>query len=534
MSIQKKIILSILPPILISLVVLGYWSVQVVIRGIENAAIEHMALTLDAYANDKVRDLYDVLVLNRLDKEIAFIKTYQAAAVQAAEKIKIVDSGAIFGLDENGKIVFSRNQNGQHTYKTLWKEIARDMINQGKMKRSGHAHIDIHGEKNGQIFAASHFKPWKWTIFYTASDKDLHKEQRSIRDATLLLAILCTATTILIVFLIFRAFIIRPIKKLHDAASAITRGEPIKQINISSRDELGILSRNMESMSRAIQEHSTEQKIWQKRLERKVKEQTAHLRKEIAERKQAEKDRTLLEMKLRQKQKLESVGTLAGGVAHEINNPINGIMNYAQLIKDRLNPDDPLLEFAEEIIYETNRVATIVRNLLAFARCEKESHSAAKISDILESTLSLIRTLIRHDQIILETDVSNDLPAIKCMNRQIQQVFMNLVTNARDALNERYPVYDENKIISLSAYLFEKKGKEWIRTTVEDHGIGIAPEARERMFDPFFTTKPRDKGTGLGLSISYGIVREHGGELHVESVQSNYTRFHMDLPVGIE
>ncbi|MDM8515722.1 cache domain-containing protein [Desulfobacterales bacterium HSG16] len=253
---------------------------------------------------------------------------------------------------------------------------------------------------------------------------------------------------------------------------------------------------------------------------------------DITERKRMEKERMDTKAKLQQQQKLESIGILAGGVAHEINNPINGIMNYAQLIKDRLNPENALIEFADEIIIETNRVATIVHNLLAFARYEKEFHSPARISDIVESALSLIRTVIRHDQVTLKTDVPDDLPEIRCRSQQIQQVLMNLMTNARDALNEKYPGYDENKKIILSAHLLEKEGKKWIRTSVVDQGPGIAPEIRERMFDPFFTTKPRDRGTGLGLSISYGIVQEHNGILHMESVQGKYTQFNLDLPVG--
>ena len=238
-----------------------------------------------------------------------------------------------------------------------------------------------------------------------------------------------------------------------------------------------------------------------------------------------------MEIKLRQQQKIESIGTLAGGVAHEINNPINGIMNYAQLIVDRLDTDNPLSEFAGEIIHETERVAAIVRNLLTFARQEKQTHSPARMADIVEQTLSLILTVFRSDQITLEANVPDDLPKIKCRSQQIRQVIMNLMTNARDALNERYPEYDPDKKLSIISQMFEEDEQKWIRTTVEDHGSGIDPDIQERMFDPFFTTKPRETGTGLGLSISYGIVQDHHGKLHVETEPGQYTRFHLDLPV---
>jgi PAS domain S-box-containing protein len=253
---------------------------------------------------------------------------------------------------------------------------------------------------------------------------------------------------------------------------------------------------------------------------------------DITERKHAEKERILLEKQLRQSQKLESIGTLAGGVAHEINNPVMGIMNYAQLILDRLGPEHEVAEFATEIGKESERVCTIVKNLLAFARPETQTHSPARICDIVGDALSLIRTLIRHDQISLEVDVPEELPHLDCRSQQIQQVFMNLLTNARDTLNEKYEGFDDNKTIIITARPLDKEGEPWVRTTIEDHGCGIPAEVRERMFDPFYTTKPRDKGTGLGLSISHGLVKDHHGEISVESQPGEYTRVYLDLPVN--
>ncbi|MCE5333886.1 MAG: PAS domain-containing protein, partial [Desulfobacteraceae bacterium] len=238
-----------------------------------------------------------------------------------------------------------------------------------------------------------------------------------------------------------------------------------------------------------------------------------------------------LEDQLVHSQKIESIGTLAGGVAHEINNPINGIMNYAQLILDRLGEDDPSGQFAQEILHETRRIAGIVRNLLTFARHEKQAHSQAQITDVISSVLTLIQTVMRHDQIEIELAIPQELPGIKCRSQQIQQVLMNLMTNARDALNDRYPGYSPEKKLRLVSEVISKGDRQYIRTTVEDFGNGIPPEIRDRIFDPFFTTKPKEAGTGLGLSISYGIVKDHGGELSVESEPGRYTRFHMDLPV---
>ena len=252
---------------------------------------------------------------------------------------------------------------------------------------------------------------------------------------------------------------------------------------------------------------------------------------DITDRKRLEEERIELEAQLRQQQKLEAIGTLASGVAHEINNPIAGIMNYAQLIADKVESASQTAEYAKEIVHETERVATIVRNLLQFARQEKQAHSPARIQDIVEQTLSLLRAVLRRDQITLTVDVPEGLPSVKCRSQQIQQVLMNLLTNARDALNAKYPGYHEAKTLAVRAAPIEREGRPWLRLTVADQGTGIPPEIQDRIFDPFFTTKPRDKGTGLGLSISHGIVKDHHGALHFETAPGTGTRFHLDLLV---
>ncbi len=231
----------------------------------------------------------------------------------------------------------------------------------------------------------------------------------------------------------------------------------------------------------------------------------------------------------RQQQKLESIGILASGVAHEINNPLNVIMNYGQLLLDDPNHPERVKDCATEIVKESERVAAIVRNLLSFARQDKETHSPARIADIVARTLSLVQALLNKDHIAVLCEIPAELPVVRCRSQQIQQVLLNLLTNARDALNERYPKASADKVIRILASAFERDGETWIRLTVENHGSVIPPEVRNKLFDPFFTTKGRDKGTGLGLSISYGIVKEHRGEIWFESERETGTKFHVDL-----
>jgi PAS domain S-box-containing protein len=255
---------------------------------------------------------------------------------------------------------------------------------------------------------------------------------------------------------------------------------------------------------------------------------------DISRRKQAEEALRRSEATMRHEQKLRSLGTLAGGVAHEINNPVNIIMNLAELIRDAVPADSPAAADAGQIISEGGRIARIVKDLLSFSRQEQESNSPARMRDVVDAVLSLTGKILARDQIRVDRDVSEDLPRVRCRSQQIMQVVMNLVTNARDALNERWPGHHEDKRLTITAGCRDVGGRRFVRTTVEDRGAGIPEAIRDRLFEPFFTTKPRDAGTGLGLAVSYGIVKEHAGELTFESVEGGPTRFHLDLPAAVE
>ncbi len=248
-----------------------------------------------------------------------------------------------------------------------------------------------------------------------------------------------------------------------------------------------------------------------------------------AECKRAEEERCLMQEQMAQMQRLESIGTVASGVAHEINNPLGIVMNFAQMIMETKGTSLENRDSAATIISECQRMAGIVRNLLLFARHEMEPHTPSDVATLVNNTLSLIRTSLRKDQIDLVSRIPPSLPLVRCRSQKIQQVLMNLLTNSRDALNSRYSGYSPEKVIRVEVSPFERDGAAWIRITVEDRGGGIPAEVAGRIFDPFFTTKPKDKGTGLGLSISHGIVEEHKGVLRYESQPGLGTRFHVEL-----
>jgi two-component system NtrC family sensor kinase len=229
---------------------------------------------------------------------------------------------------------------------------------------------------------------------------------------------------------------------------------------------------------------------------------------------------------------LASIGELAAGVAHEINNPINGIINYAQILYNMANREGRQFEIAGRIIKEGDRIAGIVRSLLSFARERKEEKSASDVVKILRDTFALTDAQIRKEGIDLRLDIPAHLPDIIANPQQIQQVFLNIVNNARYALNQKYPGPHPDKRLVISCEELSLNGEHYTRIVFHDSGIGVPADLMDKVFNPFFTSKPSGQGTGLGLSISHGIIKDHGGRIDLESVQGQFSRITIDLPAG--
>lgn len=239
----------------------------------------------------------------------------------------------------------------------------------------------------------------------------------------------------------------------------------------------------------------------------------------------------ILRQQLMQSEKLASVGELAAGVAHEVNNPINGVMNYAELLIEEAVEAGCDDEIPRRILKESERIAAIVKGLLSFARDTEDVFGPSSVLSIVSDTLDLVAAQFRKEGIRLHLEISDDLPPVQIDREKIRQVFLNLFSNARYALNLKYPRFSEKKELQIRAAAHFAGNRQYIRVTVFDRGTGIPPEVVERVFDPFYSTKPPGEGTGLGLSISYGIIRDHKGKLSVESEYGCNTRVIVDLPV---
>ncbi len=227
---------------------------------------------------------------------------------------------------------------------------------------------------------------------------------------------------------------------------------------------------------------------------------------------------------------LASLGELSAGVAHEINNPINSIINYAEILREQFNKRNEDADIPSRIIREGERIAQIVKNLLSLARSGKEERSPCHIRDILTGTLDLIERNIVNDGIKLSMEVPHGLPTIRARSQEIQQVFLNILSNARYALNKKFADANEEKTLIISGGSLTKAGRRYVQIIFRDSGIGIPANLMDRVCNPFFSTKPKDEGTGLGLSISHGIIKSHEGNLSFESRQGEFTEVMVELP----
>ena len=230
--------------------------------------------------------------------------------------------------------------------------------------------------------------------------------------------------------------------------------------------------------------------------------------------------------------KLAGIGELAAGVAHEVNNPITGIINFAQILLDNYTFDSAGVDIIQKIIKEGDRIASITRNLLSFARAGNGQREPVNPVQIIKESLSLVQHLLQKDGITLVTDYPPNTSIIIADFRNLQQVILNLMSNSRYALNARYPGYNSEKIIEISCGEKQDADHHFYRITIKDYGTGLPQSILDRLFEPFFSTKPPGEGTGLGLSISYGIIKDHGGTLRVNSILENYTEMIIELPIG--
>ncbi len=310
---------------------------------------------------------------------------------------------------------------------------------------------------------------------------------KEIRDKTILFAAITILTVSVIIGLFIQRAVYRPVKELAQGTTRVAAGDFNHTIPLHSRDELGQLAESFNKMTQRLKE---------------------------------------VQYQLLQSEKLASIGKLAATIAHEINNPLNGILTYTKLIERKLSEgtfkEDEIPKFRSYLAImerETERCSSIVRNLLDFARQREPSLKPdVDINAVVEESLSLLANQIALQEIKLEKGYGQ-LPPIMADPMQLRQAFLNIILNSCEAMQ------DEGKLTITTTFL---QKDQVVKVEIVDNGVGIAEENLPKIFDPFFTSK--EKGTGLGLSVVYGIINSHQGDIEVKSKVEEGTTFIIKLP----
>ena len=286
--------------------------------------------------------------------------------------------------------------------------------------------------------------------------------------------------------------ITRPLERLSSAVRKIAKGDFDVNVAIKSSDEIGELSTSFNNMAGELKERESSLKNAQHALV--------------------------------QSEKMAAVGTLSAGLAHEVKNPLSAVLGYAQLSKRKLGQPEALLKHLDTIEAETRRCNEIIGNLMQFSRQEKGELTQISVNEVVEKSMAIVDHQLGLKSVEIESELADGLPDISGNANQLQQVIMNLMINAQQAMGE------EGGTVSL-ATLIENDS---LLITVSDTGPGIEPDVAAKVFEPFYTTKPAGQGTGLGLSVTYGIIQDHGGDISVKRSDSGGAKFVVKLPLVVE
>lgn len=320
------------------------------------------------------------------------------------------------------------------------------------------------------------------------------------------MAALCVVILLILLFFITSTFI-RPLQVMVEATGTIARGDLSHQVEVTHQDEVGQLARAFNQMTTELNKANAKLLQWGKTLEKRVDERTREL--------------VTMQNSLIQSAKLASLGKMAAGVAHEINNPLTSILINAHLLMERTDRESDTYENLDMIAEETTRCSQIVKGLLEFSRQSLPQKNLVNINDILIHIVNILKNQTVFQNITIQKNLKPDLPAVEVDADKMKQVFWNLMINAAEAM-------PDGGILTVASRLSGSKHRFEICFT--DTGTGIPEKYLPKLFDPFFTTKKG--GAGLGLAVIYGIAKQHGGTIEVKSQPGQGSVFTVSLPLS--
>lgn len=391
-------------------------------------------------------------------------------------------------VDSDGKLLAHVNPNGETTpsrvahYTDLKREIRS--FNAGMTKE-----YSVAGETVIGGLASSEFGGV--VVGVQIPKRAAYLASRELVRTLMITSLVLLTISALVAFVLSR-LMTRPLERLSNAAQVLGQGRFDIKVDASSRDEIGLLGNSFNKMASEL-----------KRRDKAL----------------AEAQKAVI-----QSEKMAAFGQLGAGIAHEVKNPLAGILGVTQLSLmsvEKGSENETNLKLIEK---ETRRCKEIIESLLKFARQEKSEHKPILVQSVIDDAFVLLRHQLEVHQVSLKKDVPEDLPRIMGNANQLQQVIVNLVINAQQAMDKK------RGEVKITAH----RRSNHVTVEVEDNGPGIPPDIQDKIFDPFFTTKRGKKGTGLGLSVTYGIVRDHQGAIKVESEVGKGTIFVMTFPITDE
>lgn len=349
----------------------------------------------------------------------------------------------------------------------------------------------------------------------------LEEIDQSMRDHALHIAAVSFGFILLLslsVGYLLQRMIYLPLKDLEGGAKKISSGQFDQAIPVRSADEFGRVAGSFNDMTADLRRARAELNELIQELESKVEERSKELLAARAE--------------VAQGEKLASIGVLAAGIAHELNNPLTGVLTFTSLMRKKVLEGSEDAEDLDLVIRETKRCASIIRRLLDFAREKVPVKGFFNLNQVLEDTVRFVERPASLQKIVITMDLDPDLPQIWGDADLIKQVVMNILVNAQQAIDGAGTIAVVTRAyIAKTSQETGKRSTPMVELAIKDTGCGIPEANMQRIFDPFFTSKEVGKGTGLGLSVSYGIIKAHGGEIKVASVVGQGATFRILLPI---
>ena len=320
---------------------------------------------------------------------------------------------------------------------------------------------------------------------------DVDRDMQASQQRLLLFGVVAIAAVSLMIYLLVNRMVLTPVNEIVAATRKVAAGDLQYKIALAKRDEIGILANSFNEMTQKLSE---------------------------------------AQRQVYQSQKLAAVGQLAAGVAHEINNPLTGVLSYSSFLLKRAEDKPEFKEDLEVIVRETQRCRGIVKGLLDFARQSPPEKRPSDINEIVDRAVRIVQTQLATHHVELRRNGRADLPMVQADANQIQQVIVNLLLNANDAIGDGGGTVAVTTDFNMAGGATQTHATE-VEIRVSDTGCGIPPGNLQRIFDPFFSTKG-PKGTGLGLAVAWGIIEKHNGHIEVDSTVGKGTTFRVLLPIG--